>query len=139
MDAITVSMTKSHKPKKQRAYFFGMALHKVQKSLGCHLSKALRKEIGARAIGIRKGDRVKVMRGKNKGKEGKVARVDYKRRHIFVEGVTAKKSSGAEIQPPLQNSNLMIVELERKDERRLGKKAQKEKPKKKEAKQARKK
>ena len=40
---------------------------------------------------IRRDDLVKVIAGKDKGKQGKVIRVDPKRRRVFVEGVNIVK------------------------------------------------
>jgi len=119
MKSIVVGLTKSAKPRKQRAYFFGMPLHKAQKSMAVLLSKPLRKELGKRAIGARKGDGVRVMRGNRSGSEGKVTRVYYKKRQVFIENIVRKKSSGAEVGIAFDNSNLMLIELDRKDERRL--------------------
>ena len=40
---------------------------------------------------IKKGDLVQVITGKDKGKQGKVIRVDPKRRRVFVEGANIVK------------------------------------------------
>ncbi len=111
----------SSKPSKQRKHFFEMKLHEKQKAIASHLSKALRKELGIRAIGVRKGDKVKVMRGSNNRKEGKVIRVDCNRMFVLIEGITRKKSNGTEVPVRFHPSNLLITELERKDERRFRK------------------
>ena len=45
----------------------------------------------AKAMRIRTDDHVMVTSGKDKGKQGKVIRVDPKRRRVFVEGVNIVK------------------------------------------------
>lgn len=42
-------------------------------------------------IAIRKGDRVRVMRGNDRGKEGTVIRVDREKNRVVVEGVNIRK------------------------------------------------
>ncbi len=112
---------KSSKPKKQRKFFHKMPLHKRQKSIAGTLSKALRKSIGKRAMPLRKGDKTKVMRGQNKGFEGKISRIDYVKRQVFLEKLVRKKSDGTEKQLPLHASNLMIVDIDKSDARRTSK------------------
>lgn len=96
-------------------------------ALACHLSKELKKKSGKRSASIRKGDTVKVMRGKYKKKEAKVTGVDYKKGKVFLEKITRKKSDGTEIQIGIQASNLMIVDLDLGDSKRFGKKTKKKK------------
>jgi len=44
-----------------------------------------------RPMRIRSGDRVQVMAGKDRGKQGRVLRVDPKRQKVFVEGLNMVK------------------------------------------------
>ncbi len=97
-----------------------LALHLRKNLCVCHLSKELRKETGKRSLTARSGDRVKVMRGGQKKKEGKIMRVDYGRGFVFVEKIARKKADGKEKMLPIRASNVMIVELEKTDERRFG-------------------
>ena len=108
-----------YQPRKQRKFRASAPLHVRQKMVAATLSKDLRKELGRRSIPVRRGDKVRVMRGKYRGKEGVVARVDLRRLKVFVEGMTVKKASGQEVLVPMDPSNLMVVELERNDERRF--------------------
>lgn len=110
---------KSRKPGKQRKACFARKLHKMGKEMSCHLSKELRKATGRRALGIRKGDMVVVMRGKRRKSGGKVARVNRQKGQVFIEKMTRKKADGTEMLVPIRASNLMIVELEKSDEKRL--------------------
>lgn len=108
----------SKRPSKQRSRFYGSKLHELQKHMGAHLSKELRKSFKKRSLGIRKGDKVKVMRGKFKGKSGKVAKINRAKIQIFIEGIMRKKSDGKEIFVPLHPSNLLITEVFSTDKRR---------------------
>jgi len=109
----------SSKPKKQRKAFHSRKMHELVKELAVHLSKELKKSTGRRAINARKDDKVKVMRGKFAGKEGKIVSVNHKKRRVFIEGIMRKKVSGKEIFVPLQASNLVLVELYSKDKKRM--------------------
>ena len=110
----------SKQPRKQRRRLFKAPLHVRQKLVAAHLSKELREELGTRSLPVRKGDTVKVMRGKFRGKQGKVVRVDLRRVRVYVEGLTVKKADGREVLVPIHPSNLLIVDVDRSDERRFG-------------------
>ncbi|MDO8627234.1 MAG: 50S ribosomal protein L24 [Candidatus Diapherotrites archaeon] len=112
----------SSKPNKQRFEKYNMPLHLARARLSCHLSKELRKELKRRSLSLRINDVVKIMRGSHKSKTGKVTQVNLKGT-AFVEKITRKKSDGTEIQVPLTVSNLLLIELDRKDKKRIKKKA----------------
>ncbi len=109
----------SKKPKKQRKRFHSMPLHRRRKSVSSHLGKSLKKELGKRALPVRKGDTVKVMRGSFKGKSAKVSSVNSAEMKVFLEKTTRKKSDGTEIAVPFHPSNLLIESIEKGDEKRL--------------------
>lgn len=111
---------KSRRPREQRKRILQGSLHSLQKLLHAHLSKELRKSMKRRAIGIRKGDSVKVMKGKNKGKTGKVAGIERRKGRVIIDTIKRKKADGTEIPLPIRASNLIITELDRSDERRFG-------------------
>ncbi len=111
-------MIQSSKPRKQRKALYDAPLHKKQKLMGAHLSKELRAQIGKRSLPIRKGDEIKIMRGSNAGKTGKVAEVDLKKAKIFVEGITRKTAKGNEAKMPFHPSNLMITKADFSDKMR---------------------
>ena len=48
--------------------------------MSCHLTKTLRTEHKIRALPIKRGDEVKILKGKMKGKTGKVVQVYRKRK-----------------------------------------------------------
>jgi large subunit ribosomal protein L24 len=89
-----------------------------RKLLSTNLSKDLRKKHNKRNIPLRKGDIVKVMRGKFRGKQGKVMEVKTKMEKIFVEKIQIKKRDGSSVNVPLKASNLQIIELNTKDRKR---------------------
>jgi large subunit ribosomal protein L24 len=109
----------SKKPNKQRKYLANAPLHLKKKFVGVHLSKDLRKKHNKRSLPVRKGDLVRVMRGKFKKKEGKILKVMLKRSRITIDGITIKKLDGSKKEVPIKASNLMIIELNLDDKKRL--------------------
>ncbi|MFH1390704.1 MAG: 50S ribosomal protein L24 [Candidatus Diapherotrites archaeon] len=111
----------SSKPKKQRKWHYTKPLHLQQKEFAMHLSKELKESIGKRSLDGRKGDTVKIMRGNEKfvGKQGHITAILRQKRQVLIEGITRKRLDGTEIQIPFKASNLMIVNIEDKDDRRL--------------------
>jgi large subunit ribosomal protein L24 len=108
----------SKQPRKQRKRMYNMPLHKRGKQMSARLSDELRKTIKKRNVPLNKGDKVKVMRGENYGKEGKVTMVDLKNYKIGIEGIVVKKPNGKEVSIPIHPSNVMITELKLTDEKR---------------------
>lgn len=108
----------SKQPRKQRKYSANAPLHIKRKLLSVNLSKELRKKHGIRNIELRKNDKVKVMRGKFKGKQGKVIEIRTKALKIYIEGIQVKKHDGSKVNVPLRASNLQIIELHKDDKKR---------------------
>lgn len=108
----------SKKPKKQRKYRSNSPLHMKQKLMGCHLSPELRKKYGVRAAQLRKGDKVRVLRGSFKKKTGKVEEVVLKDLRVSIGGIEINKKDGSKVKPYFQPSNLMIIEIDISDKRR---------------------
>jgi large subunit ribosomal protein L24 len=109
----------STQPRKQRKYRYNAPLHVKGLFLGSHLVKELRAKYAIRTLRVRTGDKVRVLRGQFKGREGKVDRVDVKTTKVFVSKVEQVKKDGATKVPyPLDPSNMMIVELDLSDKRR---------------------
>lgn len=98
----------------ERKHFHKEKKHKRKKRLNAHLSKDLRGKLKSkrRSLLVRKDDRVKVMRGPGKGKEGRVTRVSVVKRKIYVDGVVVTNAKGREIPIALQPSNLLLLSLE---------------------------
>lgn len=107
------------KPDSERKKYFSAKMHQKKKNLHIHLSKDLRKTMKQkkRAIGVRKGDMVKIMRGQHAGKNAKVTQVSIADRCVFLEGFTRKTARGKEIPVPFQASNLQLISLLESKER----------------------
>ncbi|MEB3816886.1 MAG: 50S ribosomal protein L24 [Desulfurococcales archaeon] len=108
-------LTRSRQPRKQRRALYRAPLHIRQKLVSATLSPELREKYGVRSLPVRKGDKVKVMRGDFKGHIGKVVKVDLKKLRIYIDGVTIKRSDGTPVFRPIHPSNVMIVELDLSD------------------------
>lgn len=101
----------SEKPRQQRKFRYTAPLHLRRHFIHVHLSKELRAKMKKRAVAIKRGDKVRIMRGKYAGKEGKIMLVNLTRAKVFVEGVTYRKMKGKEIPFPLEPSNLLLMEM----------------------------
>ena len=118
MKEFSASWKSSKKPRKQRKYRFRAHLHTKRKFVHSHLSKDLRKKYSKRSIGLRKGDKVRIMRGQFKKHEGRIERVELKSSRVFVNGIESTKKDGTKKLLPLQPSSLMITELNLDDKLR---------------------
>jgi len=74
-----------------------------------------------RNIEVRKGDEVKVMRGKFAKKQGKVGSVDVKNTRIQIEGLQRAKMGGEKVETFFHPSNVKIIVLNLDDNRRMKK------------------
>jgi len=108
----------SRKPRKQRKYRLNAPLHIKQKLVHSHLSKDLRKKYSRRSVSLRKGDKVKIMRGQFKKQEGKVDSISTKDTAVFVSGIEITKKDGTKRLVSFNPSNLMITELNLDDKQR---------------------
>ena len=108
----------SKNPGKQRKYRANSPLHMKHNLVHSHLSKDLRKKHGKRSIGVRKGDKVKIMRGKFRKQEGKIERVNLRTAGVFVSGIEITKKDGTKKMLALHPSNLLITELNLDDKLR---------------------
>ena len=113
------SWNSSTQPRKQRKYIANAPLHIRQKLVSVHLSKDLRKQLRKRSLPIRKGDEVKVIRGKKKGLKGKVAEVDLSALSIYLEGQLREKISGRKVPLPFRPSNLQLTDVKLTDKKRV--------------------
>ena len=97
--------------RKQRKYRYNAPIHVLGNFMNAHLVKNLREKYQTRSIRIRVGDKVKILRGQFKKKEGKISRVDIKNSKVFVEGIERGKGDGSKSFYPINPSNVMIMEL----------------------------
>ncbi len=98
-------------PGKQRKKLFNAPAHIRHKMMAAPLSAELAASRGAKTMPVRKGDTVRIMRGDNKGFEGKVSRVDLKAYRIYMEGLTREKVDGTNIFLPIHPSKVEIRNL----------------------------
>lgn len=82
------------------------------------LSKDLRKKYSRRTLTVRKGDKVKVMRGQFRKTTGKITEVDTQRQKVYIEGVELIKKDGSKAMYPVHPSNIMITEPNMEDRKR---------------------
>lgn len=111
----------SKRPGKQRKYVAKAPLHIRKKFVSANLSKELRKKHNKRNVVLRKGDNIRIMRGKFKGKKGKVNEINLKTLKVIVDGINIKKKDGSSVNVKLQPSNLQITELILEDKKRAAK------------------
>ncbi|OGS48122.1 MAG: 50S ribosomal protein L24 [Euryarchaeota archaeon RBG_16_68_13] len=108
----------SSKPRLQRKRAFTAPLHRRRILVGAHLDPKLlekSKERFPRALPVRKGDTVRIMRGNFRGREGTVVSVDRIAGTVVVEGVTIEKTDEKKKPRPIHASNLMITKLDDTD------------------------
>ena len=91
----------------------------------------------ATRLKIRRGDTVKVMSGKDRGKTGRVIRVEPARQRVYVEGVAVRKrhirprsvrdtqrqqevGGIVESEGPIHVSNVMLIDPKSKQPTRIG-------------------
>ena len=115
------SWKSSTDPQKQRKYRENAPQHVKDNFISANLSHNLRDELGTRNLGIRNGDRVKVMRGDREGAEGIVNNIDRENERVYIDGVEKEAVDGSVHQIPLRPSNVQIQSLNLGDEQRLEK------------------
>jgi large subunit ribosomal protein L24 len=113
----------STKARKQVKYRENAPLHMRQKFTTAKLSDEQAKKHGVKRIPVRKGDKVKIVRGQFKGKTGKINRVNLVSTKIYIDGIDRTKTEGAKAFYAIHPSNVIIIELNVDDKRRLKRKA----------------
>ena len=116
--SFNIGWKRSTQRRKQRLYRYNAPLHIKQKMLHVHLSNELRKIYGLRNVQFKKGDKVKVLRGQFRKKEGKVEKVSLKKERVFITGLEYIKKEGAKVLVSFTPSNLAIIELDLADRKR---------------------
>ena len=118
---------KTKQPRKQRRQLICGDLNRLKREMGAHLSKSLREKYKKRSITVRKGDDVKIMRGKFSSATGVIERVDTVKGRIYIEGIQVPKADGTKAKVGILPSNVMITKLDLNDKRRIAAPAAKEK------------
>lgn len=109
----------SRQPRKQRKYVYNAPLHVRGKLVSGHLSKTLRTEMKRRSVPLRKGDEVLILTGDNKGRSGKINRVDRAALKVYIEGIKVRKVSGQEVDIPVSPANIIVTSLFMEDKKRI--------------------
>ncbi|KAI1438613.1 ribosomal protein L24 [Xylaria sp. CBS 124048] len=98
----------SSRRKARRAHF--QAPSSIRRNImSAPLSKELREKYNVRSIPVRKDDEVQIVRGSNKGREGKVTSVYRLKYQIHIERVTREKTSGQSV--PLGIHPVVVTKL----------------------------
>ncbi|KAK4224953.1 ribosomal protein L26/L24P, eukaryotic/archaeal [Podospora fimiseda] len=109
MAKVNTSVSSSRR-KSRKAHF--KAPSSVRRDImSAPLSKELREKYNVRSIPIRKDDEVTIVRGTQKGKEGKVTSVYRLKYVIHIERVTRDKASGQSVPLGIHPSNVVISKL----------------------------
>jgi large subunit ribosomal protein L24 len=111
----------SKQPRKQRKYRHNAPMHTLGKFASAMLSETLVTKHKVKSTRVRTGDKVKVMRGKFKGTEGKVELINMKKSTVKIAGVEVSKKDGSKAKVPVHISNLMITGVESNDKHRFPK------------------
>jgi large subunit ribosomal protein L24 len=114
----------SVKTRKQRTYVREAPLHIKGDFVSAHLSKELKQKHKCRAIRLRTGDKVKIMRGSFRNKTGKVDRINVKKQKVYITGIEFTKRDGSKAMHPIHPSNILIQEPDTTDKRRFAEKKQ---------------
>jgi large subunit ribosomal protein L24 len=109
----------SRQPRKQRKYVANAPLHIRHDFISAHLSKELRKKYSRRNFPVRKDDEIKIMKGDFRGKKGKIEEVDTKNSRVVISGIYRTKKDGTKVKVYFHTSNLLILELNLNDKKRM--------------------
>ncbi|KAI0670435.1 ribosomal protein L24 [Trametes maxima] len=104
--------------RKSRKAHFSAPSSVRRKIMSSSLSKELRGKYNTRSIPIRKDDEVRIVRGKYKGREGKVTQVYRKKWVIHVDRVQRDKSNGASVPIGIHPSKVVVINLKLDKDRR---------------------
>jgi len=119
MKTFSPNWVSSKKPNKQRKFRFNAPLHLRGNFMNVHLSKELRTKYGIRALRVRTGDKVRIMRGQFKRQEGKIEEVNMKHLKVYISKIEHIKRDGSKARYPIDPSNLLLVELNLDDKKRM--------------------
>ncbi|EEH34184.2 60S ribosomal protein L26 [Paracoccidioides lutzii Pb01] len=97
--------------RKSRKAHFSAPSSERRVIMSAPLSKELREKHNVRSIPIRKDDEVTIIRGSNKGREGKITSVYRLKYVVHVERVTRDKSNGQSVPIGIHPSKVVITKL----------------------------
>ncbi|KAK2872045.1 60S ribosomal protein L26A [Arthroderma sp. PD_2] len=97
--------------RKSRKAHFSAPSSERRTIMSAPLSKELREKHNVRSIPIRKDDEVTIVRGTNKGREGKITSVYRLKYVVHVERVSREKSNGQSVPIGIHPSKVVITKL----------------------------
>ncbi|OJD17104.1 60S ribosomal protein [Emergomyces pasteurianus Ep9510] len=97
--------------RKSRKAHFSAPSSERRVIMSAPLSKELREKHNVRSIPIRKDDEVTIVRGSNKGREGKVVSVYRLKYVVHIERVTRDKSNGQSVPIGIHPSKVVVTKL----------------------------
>merc|ERR1711907_855380 len=112
------SQNVSSSRRKSRKAHFSAPSSVRRKIMSAHLNKEQSQKYHVKSMPIRKDDEVIVVRGSNKGREGKVIQVYRKKYVMHIERVTREKSNGSTVNVGIHPSNVVITKLKLDRDRR---------------------
>ncbi|EJD02408.1 ribosomal protein L24 [Fomitiporia mediterranea MF3/22] len=104
--------------RKSRKAHFSAPSSVRRKIMSSALAKDLRAKYNTRSIPIRKDDEVRIVRGKYKGREGKVTQVYRKKWVIHIDRVQRDKSNGASAPIGIHPSKVVVINIKLDKDRR---------------------
>ena len=108
----------SSKTRTNRRKYYKAESEKKRKMMSSGIEKIFRDNHNIKTMPLRKGDEVKIVRGNQKGKNGKIIQCSRKYGYIYINSVTYKKANGEEIYKPIHPSNVLIQKLVLTSERK---------------------
>ncbi|KAL3471140.1 translation protein SH3-like domain-containing protein [Aspergillus californicus] len=108
--AVTNQAISSSRRKSRKAHFNAPSSER-RVIMSAPLSKELREKHNVRSIPIRKDDEVTIVRGTNKGREGKITSVYRLKWCVHIERVVREKSNGSSVPLPIHPSKVVITKL----------------------------
>ena len=110
-----MTSTKARTQRKRAAH---APLHVKRVLASSHLAEEVHAKAKGRlprALPVRKGDTVRIMRGGFRGREGRVVKVDRTHGTVVVEGITIEKVDEKKVERPVHASNLLIIRMDDTD------------------------
>ncbi|KAL9117816.1 MAG: hypothetical protein Q9187_005643 [Circinaria calcarea] len=109
MTKINTSLHSSRRKSRKAHFSAPSSVRRV--IMSAPLDKELREKHNVRSIPIRKDDEVRITRGTNKGREGKVTSVYRLKYVIHIERVSREKSNGQSVPIGIHPSKCVITKL----------------------------
>jgi len=118
MKKFSLAWNASRSKRKQRKFRFTSPLHIKHKLMNAQLSEDLRSKMKTKSLPVRSGDEVRVMRGKFRGKTGKVKNIQLKKTRLHIEKLQTQKKDGTKLDVWFHPSNLQIIAMNTEDKMR---------------------